>query len=142
MHEQRLTRGPRLTAFPGFGTRSTTVVLGRWRASLTGMNWPDFASRPFKVESPIRSTPSEPTKHHGRLDPTCRGFLGPTYLVLYHGGNMRNVRPAAALRTSVQRESLGCAARRGLVGPPAAPNVAALSCRSRSARQRHDGLRL
>lgn len=32
----------------GSGTRSTTVVAGRWRASLTGINSPVFASRPRK----------------------------------------------------------------------------------------------
>jgi hypothetical protein len=33
-------------------------VFGRWRASLTGMNWPVLASRPFNVESPMLTTPS------------------------------------------------------------------------------------
>ena len=38
-----------VSPYPGFGTRSTTVVFGRRLASFTGMNFPLFASRPRGV---------------------------------------------------------------------------------------------
>lgn len=35
--------------YPAFGMRSTSVVLGRWRASETGINCPVPESRPRRV---------------------------------------------------------------------------------------------